>query len=307
MAILVLGSLNLDLVARVSRLPAAGETLLGQSFETIPGGKGANQAVAAARLGAATRMIGRVGNDRFGPLLLDSLQASGVDTQSVTVDATTPSGTALIAVADNGDNQIIVVPGANGQVGEVELTQLERQLGPDDIVLLQFEVPFDVVERAAAIAHHVGATVIVDPAPAHGPLPDSFCQHVSILTPNQTEAEQLVGFPINDGSADRAIERLRQRGVDVVILTLGHQGVRVGTQTGIVTVPAFPVQAVDTVAAGDAFNGGLAVALSEGQPLSTAATWASAVAALAVTQPGAQSSLPDRKTVMDFLARSPLD
>ncbi len=291
----------MDLVARVPRLPLAGETLSGRSFETIPGGKGANQAVATARLGASTQMVGRVGRDSFGPVLIKSLQDSNVDTQAVTEDETSPSGTALIAVADSGENQIIVVPGANGQVGEVELAQLEQQVGPEDIVLLQFEVPFAVVKQAAAIAHHAGATVIVDPAPARSDLPDRFYRHISILTPNQTEAEQLAGFPINEHSADRALEIFHQRGVDTVILKLGSQGVRVGTQTDRFSFPAFPVKAVDTVAAGDAFNGGLAVALAEGRPIRDAVTWASAVAALSVTQSGAQSSLPSRTRVETFL------
>ena len=301
MAILVLGSINMDLVARVPRLPTAGETLLGQSFATVPGGKGANQAVAAARLGAPTKLIGRVGQDSFGPALLESLQAAGVDTQAVRVDADTSSGTALIAVADSSENQIVVVPGANGQVGEAELAQLEGQMDAADIVLLQFEVPLGVVHRAIQLAHAAGATVIVDPAPARTDLTDSFYTGVDILTPNQTEAEQLVGFPITDQSADQAIETLRQRGVESAVLKLGEAGVRVGTAEGSYGIPAFRVQPVDTVAAGDAFNGGLAVALAEGKSLAQAVRWASAVAALSVTQAGAQSSLPDRATVDAFV------
>lgn len=305
MAIIVLGSINMDLVARVPRLPTAGETLLGQSLDTIPGGKGANQAVAAARLGAETRMIGRVGQDSFGPMLLNSLQSAGVATQEITVDTSTSSGTALIAVAQSGENQIIVVPGANGQVGETELNQLAAQIGPADILLLQFEVPLAVVMRAAAIAHQAGATVIVDPAPAYADLPASFYPHIHILTPNQIETEQLVDFPIiDDHSADQAIQILHQRGANTVILKLGGAGVRVGTPTNTFSVPAFSVHAVDTVAAGDAFNGGLAVALTEGKPMAEAVVWASAVAALSVTQSGAQSSLPRRARVETFLQQA---
>ncbi|MEM6349433.1 MAG: ribokinase [Cyanobacteria bacterium P01_D01_bin.14] len=302
MGIVVFGSINMDLVARVARLPTAGETLLARSFQTIPGGKGANQAVAAARLGIPPKMLGRVGADSFGQPLLQSLQAAGVDTRWVTADPESSSGTALIAVADSGENQIIVVPGANGQVGETELTQLTQQLQPGDLLLLQFEIPLPVVERAVAIAHQMGATVIVDPAPAHSGLPDPLYTQIDILTPNETEAEQFVGFSIDDRTAEKALQVLIRRGVGTVILKRGRHGVTVGTADVTFSVPAFPVTAVDTVAAGDAFNGGLAVAVVEGKPLTAAVTWASAVAALSVTKPGAQSSLPDRAAVEAFLA-----
>lgn len=306
----VLGSLNMDLVAQVSRLPQPGETLLGTGFATVPGGKGANQAVAAARLGAATAMVGRVGRDGFGKVLRDRLQSENVDTRAVTTGEL-PSGTALIAVSPD-NNQIIVTAGANGEVNEADLDRLTPYFDRAKVLLLQFEIPLPIVKKAAALAHLAGLIVIVDPAPAQGPLSAEFCQNVSILTPNQTEAEVLTGREVVDlAGAIAAAETLQRQGMAVVIIKLGALGAVCATASGSFAVSAFPIRAIDTVAAGDAFNGGLAAALCQldmqrqkwcDRPLlKSAICYASAVAALAVTQSGAQSAMPTASKVEAFL------
>lgn len=298
MPIVVFGSLNMDLVAQVPRLPQVGETLLGTSFATVPGGKGANQAVAAARLGAPTTMVGRVGDDSFGPLLCDSLRVAGVNTDLV-VAAHGPSGVALIAVDGAGENQIVVVPGANGHVDTPDVDRLPLMAEPS-ILLMQFEIPLMAVQAAAERAsEHL---VIVDPAPARTDLPASFYGLVDILTPNQTEASQLTGVQVHDAAtAMEAAQILRQRGTSTVIVKLGSQGAVAISKSEVFHLPAFQVTAVDTVAAGDAFNAGLAVALWEAKSLREAVKWASAVAGLSVMKAGAQPSMPTRDQVKDFL------
>ena len=291
----VLGSLNMDLVCHSPRLPQPGETLLGGAFETVPGGKGGNQAVAAARLGARTTMIGRVGDDSFGHSILASLAKAGVDTQGVTVTPEQATGVATILVEDGGQNQIVVVPGANGQGGAAELETLANGLHPGDWLLLQLEVPLTTVVAAATLAHQRGAQVILDPAPARADLPACLYPCLQVITPNQLEASQLTGITVEDrATALLAAETLRQRGVKIAIVKLGADGAVVATQTGHFHQPALPVTAIDTVAAGDAFNGGLAVALAEGMTLKTAVGFATAVAAYAVTQVGAQAAMPTR-------------
>ena len=312
MDVVVLGSLNMDLVAQVSRLPKPGETILGERFATVPGGKGANQAVAAARLGAQTAMVGRVGSGSFGKKLRDGLVADGVDISRVKVSEETPSGTALISVAPQ-NNQIVVVPGANGEVGDEALADLTGCAIAAKVVLLQFEIPMGIVQKAAAIAKEKGLIAIVDPAPARGPLPDKFCEHISILTPNQTEAELLTGVKVVDReSAIEAARMLHRQGVQVVIVKLGELGSVCLTAGGSFGMPAFEVAAVDTVAAGDAFNGGLAAALCLGMDagkaalsldrLKSAVLYASAVSAIAVTRSGAQPAMPMKSEVDDFLS-----
>ncbi|WOD39979.1 ribokinase [Nodosilinea sp. E11] len=294
----VFGSLNMDLVCRTPRLPQLGETILGSDFATLPGGKGANQAVAAARLGAATTMVGRVGDDAFGRQLIEGLQAAGVETRGVATAAAGPTGVAAIAVDDAGHNTIVVVPGANGQVDGEDCDRLVAQLQPGDMLLLQFEVPLPAVIAAAQAAQAQGATVIVDPAPARDDVPPEFFETVDILTPNQTEASQLTGLQVTDlPSATEAARQLVQRGIDLVIVKLGDQGAVVATADRTWHQPALAVNAVDTVAAGDAFNGGLAVALSEGMALEDAVEFATAVAAASVRVPGAQASMPMRSQV----------
>ncbi len=302
MGILVFGSLNMDLVARVPRLPLPGETLAGDRFTTSPGGKGANQAVAAAKLGAETILIGRVGEDSFGRDLVSHLQNCGVNGDAITLDPNTSTGIAQILVDDGGQNQIVIVGGANATVGQDELSRLKDRLPQAQLLLLQLEIPLEQVIAAAQLAKAAGVTTILDPAPAPDQLLPSLYQAVDILTPNETEASRLVGFPVTDpGSAAIAAKTLQQRGTPTVIITLGDRGAVCATPSEQFWAPALPIQAVDTVAAGDAFNGAIAVALLENRPLVDAVRWATAAAAIACTRPGAQSSLPDRPSVEQIL------
>lgn len=311
--VVVLGSLNMDLVAEVDRLPRPGETLQGRGFATVPGGKGGNQAVAAARLGVKTAIVARVGNDGFGKILRDRLQSEKIDVSALAVSRKLPSGTALITLSPN-NNQIIVISGANAEVGELDLDRLTPFFNRAKVLLLQFEISLPTVEKAAALARLAGLTVIVDPAPAptHGdPLSADFCEYISILTPNQTEAGQLTGIDAGDvEGAIAAAVALQRKGVEVVIVKMGAQGSVCATANGTFAIPAFPVPVTDTIAAGDAFNGGLAAALCRADPaialsdhdlLRPAIDYATAVAALAVTRSGAQSSMPTAAEVEAFL------
>lgn len=306
MSILVLGSLNMDLVVRTPRLPAPGETLTAHTFFTAPGGKGANQAVACARLGARTRLIGRLGHDVFAPALAAALTQSGVDLSGVVADPAQSSGIAVIAVDDRAQNNILIVPGANGAVGAADLARFRVAFLETRVVLLQLEIPLETVVEAARLARNAGLTVILDPAPAQ-PLPPELFPLVDILTPNETEAEALVGFPVHAlAEAEDAVWTLRYKGARRVIIKLGEQGAYVLTGEQTYHVPPFAVTPVDTVAAGDAFNGALAVALAEGQPLAEAVRWGAAAGALATTKPGAQPAMPGRAEVMSLLLQNAL-
>ena len=300
--VIVFGSINMDLVTRTPRLPLVGETLQGYEFFTAAGGKGANQAVAASRLGISTQMVGRVGNDDFGHQLRDGLQAAGVHTDQVLLDDNASSGVAVIAVDDAGENNIIIIAGANGRVNQEDVERLTDLLPSAAALLLQLEVPIPVVLIAAQAAQKANVPVILDPAPAREDIPPELYSLVDIITPNEVEATQLVGFPV-DGqeAASKAAAELQQRGIGTVIIKLGAQGVFCATASETFFVPAFSVQAVDTVAAGDAFNGGLAAALAEGLPLRQAVLWGAAAGALSATKVGAQPSLPDRETFRRFL------
>ena len=301
MSVIVVGSLNMDLVARAPHLPAPGETVIGSSFSTAPGGKGANQAVAAARLGVPTRMVGRVGADAYGEALRESLRAAGVDTRLIETDMVSSTGVAIIAVDDAAENSIIVIPGANGQLDETDVARLAVHLAGCDALLLQLEVPLDVNLAAARAAQEAGVRVILDPAPAQA-LPDDLYRLIDILTPNQIEATHLTGIAIHDREdAVRAADALLAKGVRAVIVKLGAAGALYRSADAQGFVPAFEVEAVDTVAAGDAFNGGLAAALSDGLALPEAVRRGCAVAALAVTRSGAQSSMPTASEVEAFL------
>lgn len=300
--VIIFGSMNMDLVARTPKLPVPGETLLGYSFATIPGGKGANQAVAVARLKVPTVMVGRVGGDGFGQTLLTELQTANVDASAVLVDEATSSGVAMIAVDDQSENHIIVIPGANGQVNESDVDRVIQHLPRAAALLLQFEIPLPAVLAAAKAAHQAGVRVILDPAPARSDIPTELYGCVNIITPNAVEATQLVGFPVHDAmTAAQATTVLQQRGVESVVIKLGATGVFCATPDESFFVPAFAVKAVDTVAAGDAFNGGMAAALAEELPMRQAISWGAATGALSATKAGAQSSLPDSATVEAFL------
>jgi ribokinase len=295
--VVVIGSLNMDLVARAPRLPVPGETIAGSSFATAPGGKGANQAVAAARLGAATAMVGCVGEDDFGVRLVAGLRADGIDVSAVRA-VPGPTGVALIVVDEDGRNGIVVVPGANGAAGPAEVQRAEPLLAAARIVALQLETPIETVARAAARARALGKTVVLNPAPAR-PLPPDLLAAADLLVPNEVEAAMLSGRPA--GTPAEAIDAarvLRERGARDVIVTLGDRGVVAVTAAGARHFAARVVRAVDTTAAGDTFIGGLCAALANGHALEDAIGWAQAAAAISVTRPGAQPSIPWAREVV---------
>jgi ribokinase len=302
-SIVVIGSSNTDMVIRLPRIPRPGETLLGGEFLSAAGGKGANQAVAAARAGGRVRLIARVGKDALGSHAIAGLRREGVDTRYVFRDASAPSGVALIFVADDGENCIAVASGANARLVPTDLRKAAKPIGAAAFVVAQLESPLATIHAAARMAAGAGVPFILNPAPAQA-LPDSLLRLVSILTPNETEAELLTGIPVSDqASAASACERLRDRGVETVIITLGRQGAFLADTTGQRLIPGFRVKAVDATAAGDTFNGALAVALAEGNPLSDAVRFANAAAALSVTRLGAQPSAPTRSEIERMIRR----
>lgn len=299
--IVVVGSLNADFVVHVGRYPRPGETVPGSRFDQFPGGEGANQAYAVARLARGKRvsMIGQVGADAHAGWLKDNLAKVGVDVSGVATDASVSSGVALISIDETGQNEIIIVAGANGTFSPAALLQYEQLIADADFVLLQLEVPLETVQAAARLARHNGATVLLDPAPAR-PLPDSLLADVDYLTPNETELRTLDGRigSLSRGETAAAALRLRQRGVRNVIAKLGAAGALLSGEDGEHLQPGFPVKAVDTTAAGDAFNGAFAVALSDGLSPPEALRFACAAAALSVTRAGAQPSMPSRDEVL---------
>lgn len=297
----VVGSSNTDLVAFVERLPEQGETLIGHRFLQTPGGKGANQAVAAARLGAEVTFIARVGSDAFGRAACENFRREGILTDYIVQDSEAPSGVALIFVGARGENMIVVVPGANARLSPADVERAEEALRSAHVLLLQLETPLETVARALEIAAESGVTVLLNPAPACH-LPPSLLSKVDWLTPNETEASALTGIPVMDWDfARRAGEALLEQGVKHVVVTIGERGALWVHPQGYEHIPGFLVQAVDTTAAGDAFSGALAVALAERQEPKAAIRFANAVAALSVTRPGAQASLPSREEVAQFL------
>jgi ribokinase len=305
--IVVVGSINLDLVVAAQRIPRRGETVSGTDFQTFPGGKGANQAVAAARLGGRVSLIGRLGEDPFADQLRASLQASGVDTTAVSCSSGS-SGVALITTDSSGDNAITIVAGANGKLSPEDLETNLELIRSAGILLVQLEIPFATVEYLARIAQREGIPLILDPAPARS-LPSSLLKCVDWLTPNETEICSLLERPLLEPSLEASEElasTLLLRGARNVALKLGKRGCYLALSDGTrKLLPAHEVLAVDTTAAGDAFNGGLAVALLEGQDPVSSASWASAVAALSVTRHGAQPSLPTLSEVSGFLREHP--
>ena len=298
----MLGGINMDLVTISERFPQPGETVVGSRFLTYPGGKGANQAVAAARMGAPTTMVGRVGDDVFGPQLIDTLAASGINVDGIAIAPDTTSGIAVINIDESAQNQIIQVLGANITCGEAEAGRVLLALADASTLLLQLEVSVDLSLQVAKEAYALGKTVILDPGPVR-PIPPEFFPFCSVITPNETEAQALVGFPVVDAAtAAQAAEQLLDRGVGVAVVKLGAQGVYYASAEGRDFVPPFPVEAVDSVAAGDAFNGALAVSLAEGATLDQSVRMAAAAGALAVTKSGAPDSMPYRAEVEELLA-----
>jgi ribokinase len=303
--ILVIGSLNMDLVAVAPRIPVISETIIGTSFLSEPGGKGANQAYAAAQLGGNVAMLGSIGNDEFGKQMRKNLEAVGCDASKILVEPGS-SGIALIFVDSVGQNSIIVVPGANNALTPQHVASAFEHLADVKIVLLQLEIPIESVLAAAQAARRLGATVILDPAPAPASaLPVELLRNVDILTPNETEAAILAGLaPANLEPAQAAEigKRLLRMGASLVVLKLGSQGCMIVDEESSVLIPAPIVEAKDTTAAGDVFNAGLAVALSEGLDLSAACRFANHAAALSVTRFGAQAAAPHRTDVDRFIA-----
>jgi ribokinase len=300
--IVVVGSANTDQIIKLERLPRPGETILGGDFLTAAGGKGANQAVGAARAGGRVTFVGRVGADAFGARAIAGLRRDHIDTRYVIRDPRAASGTALILLDGEGRNMIAVAAGANGRLSQTDVHSAAPAIRSAAVVLLQLESPLQSVVAAAELAFKSGARVILNPAPAR-PLPDRLLRHVSILTPNETEAELLSGIRITgNATAKRAAEKLRQRGVSTVVITLGARGAFVVTDGLSRHVTGFRVRPVDTTAAGDIFNGALAVALAEQQPLLDAVRFANAAAAMSVTRLGAQPSAPTRPEIERMLA-----
>jgi len=303
--ITVLGSINMDLMIRAAKLPLPGETVIADSKVENPGGKGANQAVAAARMGADVTMIGCVGDDSFAEQLLQNLQAESVDTSHVTRQQNTTSGVAVVMVEASGENAILVVPGANGSVGNAELEQARRVICESDVLLMQLEVPVETVIAAASIARAAGVRVILDPAPAPASVPTNIQRellNVDLICPNQSEAAALLGKPVDSLEDTVAlIEELTKLGPREAIITMAEQGAVVFDGATVQTVPPFEINVVDSTAAGDAFAAGLAVRLAENASLMDAVKFASAAGALAASGAGAQTAMPTRKQIETLL------
>jgi len=299
--IVVLGSANTDMIVKLDRIPKPGETVIGGEFSTAPGGKGANQAVAAARAGGSVAFVGRVGADDLGAAAIEGYVRDGIGIEHVLRDPAAPSGVALIFVDKNGENSIAVASGANARISSDDIRRAEKGIAEAAILLMQLEIPLDAVRTAAEIAHKHGVRVILNPAPARQ-LDDNFLRLVSILTPNETETEILTGMKVEDeAGAAQAAEALRQKGVETVIITLGSRGAFVSSDEFSGIVPCFSVKCVDATAAGDVFNGALAVGLTEGKAIREAVRFANAAAAISVTRMGAQPSAPERKEIEVFL------
>ena len=304
--ILVVGSINLDVVCGVDHLPAAGQTVTGDDVRLFNGGKGANQAVGVARLGYPVSLLGCVGDDAAGARLRMGLRTAGVGMRLVTTVARTASGTALICTDRYGENTIVVSPGANRHIRPRDVERHRGALRAAGLLMMQLEVPLDTVECAAALAHRERVPVMLDPAPAQA-LPPRLLRHITWLTPNETETQALIGAgaaTLTRAAARAAAAELRRRGAQAVVVKLGRRGAFLADSDTARGIPAFRVRAVDSTAAGDAFNAGLATALMCGQSLGDAARYASAVAAISVTRPGAQPSMPTKLEVARFLRRS---
>lgn len=296
--ILVVGSSNTDMVIKTERLPVAGETILGGVFFMNPGGKGANQAVAAARLGGNVTFICKTGNDIFGKQSVQLFQQEGINTDYILSDPDHPSGVALITVDQHAENCIVVASGANATLSVSDLGNLEQLIDQAKIVLIQLEIPLATVIHVAQMAAAKGVKVVLNPAPACS-LPDALLNHISVITPNRTEAEILSGIAVNDmESAKQAAQIIKGKGVETVIITLGREGALLLHNNEFTHTQAPVVKAIDTTAAGDVFNGAFTVALSENKSMRDAVTFACNASAISVTRLGAQSSAPSRNEII---------
>ena len=292
--IVVLGSSNTDMVVKSPRLPKPGETILGGEFFMNPGGKGANQAVGAARAGGDVTFITRVGEDLFGKNAISGFIKEGINTDYIFSDSNKPSGVALITVDNNGENSIVVAPGANMAITSADIDKISHVIKEADILLMQLEIPVNVVEHAAKIGYDNGVKVILNPAPGIE-LPARMLKYLHLITPNETEAEIITGKPVTDQkTASVAASKIHYEGVNNVIITMGSKGALLCARGDCMMIPAPSVKAVDTTAAGDIFNGALAVAISEDRTMEEAVRFASKAASISVTRLGAQASAPHR-------------
>lgn len=305
--IIVIGSSNTDMIVRVPRIPAPGETILGGEFVKAAGGKGANQAVAAARCGGEVTFIANTGNDTLGTEAIEGFKKEGINTDYVFVDEEAPSGVALIFVGEDGENSIAVASGANGTLTPSKLKEVKNVIAGGDILLIQLETPLDTVEEAINIANENGVKVIMNPAPAQ-PLSDDLLKQIDILTPNQSETELLTGIDVHDEeTAQQAASHLLIKGVKTVIITLGANGAFVMSDTLCKTISGFNVEATDTTAAGDTFNGALAVGIAQGMSVEESVKMANAAAAISVTRMGAQPSIPRLTEIQEFISKESSD
>ncbi len=298
--IVVVGSSNTDMVIKADHLPSSGETIIGKTFFMNPGGKGANQAVAAARLGGNVTLITKTGNDIFGKQSERLFAEEGINTDFIVEDPDNPSGVALITVDRNAENCIVVAPGANGTLSPADLQNALPVIQRSAIVLMQLEIPIDTVEFVAKAAADRNVKVLLNPAPALE-LPDSVFRNLFMITPNRKEAEMLSGIAVTDiESAKLAARAIKEKGVNYVVVTLGADGAVIVDDNMITHVTTYPVKAIDTTAAGDVFNGAMAVGIADGNDVLAATAFACKAAALSVTKMGAQSSIPTRVDVESF-------
>jgi ribokinase len=304
--ILVVGSSNTDLIIKVPEIPRPGETLLGGAFQTFPGGKGANQAVAAARAGGEVVFIASVGDDDYGKAAVNGYKLDNINTEDIKVCKGIPSGIAMITISDKGENAITVASGANAELLKEDLDEAEEAFDEADYMLVQLETPLETVQKAVELCRDFDTRVILNPAPA-AELPDEILALIDIITPNETEAERLTGVKVSgEQDAIKAAQVLHDRGVKTVIITMGSKGAFLSDRDSgtAKVIPGFKVTAVDTTAAGDVFNGQLAVALAEGSSMEEAVHLAHAAAALSVQKLGAQSSIPRREETDKYLKQS---
>lgn len=305
--IVVVGSSNTDMIIQVKKIPKPGETVIGGKFSMAAGGKGANQAIAAVRAGGNVTFVSRIGKDMFGDSSLKNFAKDGLNVDNIIRDSDKPSGVALIFVDAKGENSIAVASGANAKLSSIDIDNLRDVISSANILLMQLEIPMETIEAAAQVAFENNVKIILNPAPTQ-PLNDNLLKKISVITPNETEIEMLTGVPVkNEEDAERAAKILTDKGIGVVIITLGSSGAFVFSNTFKGLVPSYKVKAVDTTAAGDVFNGAFAVALSENKNIKEAVIFANAAAAISVTRLGAQASVPYKKEIYNLLEKEKIN